>query len=103
MFYDYDEIMYLTECNFRKIPEPMYPEQELASEPWYSVAENDVFPEEFTILTACNRTVRKIFNQLHGDLLSVPFWQEMQEKVVAGAVVDVFPYRKEQRFLRTNS
>ena len=100
VFYDYDEIMYLTDCHFRKIPEAMYPEQELASEPWYSVAANDVFPEEFTLLTACNRAVRKIFNQLHSDLLDVSFWEEMQKKVVAGAVVDVFPYKKAQRFIR---
>ncbi|WP_028470649.1 bifunctional isocitrate dehydrogenase kinase/phosphatase [Neptunomonas japonica] len=100
VFYDYDEIMYLTECNFRKIPAAMYPEQEMAAEPWYSVAPNDVFPEEFTILTACNVKVRKIFNELHGDLLCVKFWKEMQEQVSSGEVVDIFPYRKIQRFTR---
>lgn len=47
VFYDYDEICYMTEVNFRDIPTPRYPEDELASEPWYSVAPNDVFPEEF--------------------------------------------------------
>jgi isocitrate dehydrogenase kinase/phosphatase len=100
VFYDYDEIMYLTECNFRKIPAAMYPEQEMAAEPWYSVAPNDVFPEEFSILTACNVKVRKIFNELHGDLLDVKFWIEMQKQVRAGEVVDIFPYRKAQRFSR---
>lgn len=100
VFYDYDEIMYLTDCNFRKIPEPLYPEQELASEPWYSVAQNDVFPEEFSILTACNRKVRKIFNELHGDLLDVAFWKSVQIQVEQGDVVDVFPYRNLHRFKR---
>lgn len=100
VFYDYDEIMYLTDCNFRQIPEPMYPEQELASEPWYSVGPADVFPEEFSILTACNRKVRKLFNELHGDLLDVKYWQTVQQQVREGEVVDVFPYRKVHRFLR---
>ncbi|MCP4597381.1 bifunctional isocitrate dehydrogenase kinase/phosphatase [Neptuniibacter sp.] len=100
VFYDYDEIMYLTECNFRVIPEPMYPEQELADEPWYSVGLNDVFPEEFSMLTACNRKVRKIFSELHGDLMGVAFWKEMQSQVKEGDVVDVFPYRKINRFQR---
>ncbi|MGY8871384.1 MAG: bifunctional isocitrate dehydrogenase kinase/phosphatase [Pseudomonadales bacterium] len=100
VFYDYDEIMYLTECNFRKIPAAMYPEQEMAAEPWYSVAPNDVFPEEFTILTACNVKVRKVFNELHGDLLGVKFWQEMQNQVSSGEVIDIFPYRQMQRFAR---
>ena len=43
VFYDYDEICYMTEVNFRDIPPPRYPEDELASEPWYSIAPNDVF------------------------------------------------------------
>ncbi len=47
VFYDYDEICYMTEVNFRDIPPPRYPEDELASEPWYSVSPGDVFPEEF--------------------------------------------------------
>lgn len=100
VFYDYDEILYLMDCNFRKIPEAMYPEQEMSVEPWYSVAQNDVFPEEFSILTACNSKVRKIFDELHGDLLDIAFWQEMQCQVRAGNVVDIFPYRQAQRFLR---
>ncbi|MGH1462809.1 MAG: bifunctional isocitrate dehydrogenase kinase/phosphatase [Neptuniibacter sp.] len=101
VFYDYDEIMYLTECNFRKIPEPMYPEQEMASEPWYSVGLADVFPEEFSILTACNRTVRKLLNELHGDLMDAEYWQSVQRQVREGEVVDVFPYRKVHRFPRS--
>ncbi|MFC6671280.1 bifunctional isocitrate dehydrogenase kinase/phosphatase [Marinobacterium aestuariivivens] len=100
VFYDYDEIMYLTDCNFRRIPEPMYPEQELSGEPWYSVGPNDVFPEEFSILTACNPLVRRIFNELHGDLLDVRYWQGMQDQVRNGEIVDVFPYRKLKRFPR---
>ncbi|WP_027859451.1 bifunctional isocitrate dehydrogenase kinase/phosphatase [Marinobacterium jannaschii] len=103
VFYDYDEISYLTECNFRRIPEPLYPEQELSGEPWYSVGINDVFPEEFSILTACDRRVRKLFNELHGDLLDVSFWKEMQKQVEAGEIIDVFPYRKIRRFSRVCS
>ncbi|MEH6578763.1 MAG: bifunctional isocitrate dehydrogenase kinase/phosphatase [Amphritea sp.] len=101
VFYDYDEILYLTQCNFRKIPEPLYPEQEISGEPWYSVGEYDVFPEEFRMLTACSRTIRKIFNELHGDLLDVSWWHGMQKQVEAGEIVDLFPYRKIRRFQRT--
>lgn len=100
VFYDYDEIMYLTDCNFRAIPEAIYPEQEMMDEPWYSVAPNDVFPEEFRMLVRCDRTIRRIFNELHADLLDVKFWREVQEQVRNGAIIDVFPYRKVKRFLR---
>ncbi len=100
VFYDYDEIMYLTDCTFRHIPEPMYPEQELADEPWYSVGPGDVFPEEFSLLTACDRKIRKVFNQLHGELLTVNWWQQVQQQVEQGEIVDVYPYRRQQQFKR---
>ncbi len=47
VFYDYDEIELVTDCNFRHIPEARTPEQEMASQPWYYVGPRDVFPEEF--------------------------------------------------------
>ena len=47
VFYDYDEIEYLTDCTFRAIPPPPNPEAELSGEPWYPVGPLDVFPEEF--------------------------------------------------------
>lgn len=100
VFYDYDEIQYLTDCQFREVPEPLYPEQELSAEPWYSVAPNDVFPEEFAMLTACNPKVRKLFNQQHGDLLKVDYWRHVQKEVAMGKVLDVFPYPRTQRLSR---
>ncbi|MGB0918610.1 MAG: bifunctional isocitrate dehydrogenase kinase/phosphatase, partial [Flavobacteriales bacterium] len=47
IFYDYDELCFLDQVNFRKIPPPRYPEQVYSGEAWYTAAENDVFPEEF--------------------------------------------------------
>ncbi|MBU2965166.1 bifunctional isocitrate dehydrogenase kinase/phosphatase [Amphritea sp. 2_MG-2023] len=100
VFYDYDEILYLTECHFRYIPEPLYPEQEMAAEPWYSVSTNDVFPEEFSLLTACDKRIRKVFNELHGDLLDPGWWINIQAEVSRGAIIDLYPYRKACRFSR---
>jgi isocitrate dehydrogenase kinase/phosphatase len=94
VFYDYDEISYLTEVNFRKIPEALYPEQEMAAEPWYSVGPLDVFPEEFPPFLFADIRQRRLFNQLHGDLFTVEFWQGLQTAIRAGKVIDVFPYRR---------
>jgi len=99
VFYDYDEICYLTECNFRKIPEPMYPEQELASEPWYSVGPYDVFPEEFHVFLAGRPRIAKIFRQIHSDIFDADYWQSLQRAIEDGQVKDVFPYRRKKRFL----
>jgi isocitrate dehydrogenase kinase/phosphatase len=101
VFYDYDEICYLTECNFRKIPPPRYPEDEFAAEPWFSVGANDIFPEEFaTFLFAEDRT-RQAFLKYHKDLLDADFWIEKQENIKAGIYEDVFPYPQHIRFDRT--
>ena len=99
VFYDYDEICYLTEANFRKIPPPRYPEDEMASEPWYSVAPLDVFPEEFPTFLFADMRLRRLFNELHGDLYQAEYWQSLQAAIRAGKVIDVFPYRRKEKTL----
>src|SRR5690554_366944 len=94
VFYDYDEISYLTEINFREIPPPRYPEDELAAEPWYSVAPNDVFPEEFPIFLFTDVQQRKMFTELHGDLFRASYWRSLQQAICEGKVIDVFPYKR---------
>ncbi len=100
VFYDYDEISYLTDCNFRDIPEPLYPEQELSAEPWYSVGPNDIFPEEFPVFLFPDRKVRQIFSEMHGDLFTADYWRSVQQEVRNGKMMDVLPYRKHLRFER---
>ncbi len=94
VFYDYDEICYLTEVNFRKIPEARYHEDEMSSEPWYSVGPQDVFPEEFPPFLFVDIRQRRLFNQLHGDLFTAEYWQGLQAAIREGKVIDVFPYRR---------
>jgi len=96
VFYDYDEISYLTEVNFRDIPEARYPEDEMASEPWYSVGPNDVFPEEFPAFLFADIGQRRLFNKLHGELYTAKYWKSLQEAILSGKVIDVFPYRRKQ-------
>jgi len=100
VFYDYDEIEYITDCNFRKIPIPRNEEEEMSGEVWYSVGPRDVFPETFGPFLLGNDTVREVFMKHHGDLLEAAFWQSHKERIAAGHVYDVFPYERDRRFLR---
>jgi isocitrate dehydrogenase kinase/phosphatase len=100
VFYDYDEICYMTEVNFRDIPAPRYPEDELASEPWYSIAPGDVFPEEFRYFLCSDKRLGQIFASLHDDLFSAGYWRGLQQRIRQGHVEDVFAYRRSQRFSR---
>jgi len=98
VFYDYDEIEYMTDCNFRKIPPAPDFETEMSGEVWYPVARNDVFPEEFGTFLLGSPILRKVFLKHHRDLLSARFWQDAQRKIRDGHVEDFFPYPQELRF-----
>ncbi|QFT56470.1 bifunctional isocitrate dehydrogenase kinase/phosphatase [Microbulbifer sp. THAF38] len=100
VFYDYDELCPLTECNFRKIPEAQTPEQELADKPWYTVDEADVFPEEFRLFFSGNPIARAAFERLHSDLYDYRYWRRLQDRICAGHVESAFPYRRKWRFHR---
>jgi len=100
VFYDYDEISYLTDCKFRRIPPPRYPEDELSGEPWYSVAPNDIFPEEFATFLLSDSRIREAFMKYHGDLLEPEFWWQKQENIKSEIYEHVFPYPETMRFPR---
>ncbi|MDQ2930328.1 MAG: bifunctional isocitrate dehydrogenase kinase/phosphatase [Gemmatimonadota bacterium] len=97
IFYDYDELCLLTECNIRALPQPRTEEEEMAAEPWYYVGELDVFPEEFSAFLVPPAPLRDIFLDAHRDLLTVEYWRGMQQRQKAGEVVDVFPYAAARR------
>ncbi len=102
VFYDYDEIEYITDCNFRRVPAARNEEEEMSGEIWYSVGRHDVFPETFGPFLLGNSVVREVFMKHHGDLLDVAFWQGHKERILAGHVLDVFPYEREKRFLHAD-
>jgi isocitrate dehydrogenase kinase/phosphatase len=98
VFYDYDEIEYLTDCNFRQVPAPRHEEDEMSGEVWYHVGPKDVFPETFAPFLLGNAAVREVFMREHGDLLDARFWQAHKARIQAGHVHDVFPYERARRF-----
>ena len=101
VFYDYDEIEYLTECNFRAVPAPRDDADEMSGEIWYSVGPKDVFPETFGPFLLGHPAVREVFMRHHADLLEPAFWQQHQVSIRAGQMPDVFPYES-SRFLDEN-
>ncbi|WP_396269822.1 bifunctional isocitrate dehydrogenase kinase/phosphatase [Ideonella sp.] len=103
VFYDYDEIEYITDCNFRRVPEPRNEEEEMSGEVWYTVRPGDVFPETFEPFLLGNPAVRQVFMQHHADLLDPAFWQRHQARIAQGHVHDVFPYDPAKRFVHPRS
>ena len=92
VFYDYDELCPLTRCNFRKFPQASRYEDELSSEPWFYVADNDVFPEEFRKLLELSGLLRGAFVEHHGDIFEIEFRCSAQEAITPGKLPHIDPY-----------
>jgi isocitrate dehydrogenase kinase/phosphatase len=97
VFYDYDELCFVTDCNFRDMPQPTTHEEEMSAEPWFSVRQNDIFPEEFPQFLRLPETARSSLFAHHANLFSAAFWRSLQERLRAGELPEIFPYRAERR------
>lgn len=100
VFYDYDEIVYMAECNFRRIPPPRTHEDEMSAEPYYSIGPHDVFPEQFERFLVSDPASRGMLLEVHADLMDPDFWSGTQARLRDGVQADVFPYPDAARFAR---
>jgi isocitrate dehydrogenase kinase/phosphatase len=97
VFYDYDELCLVTECNFRDMPVSSTYEEEISAEPWFSVRENDIFPEEFPRFLAMPEAAEAELFKHHADLFTAEFWRSVQSRLRSGDIPEIFPYRAERR------
>ncbi|SNS20785.1 isocitrate dehydrogenase kinase/phosphatase [Belliella buryatensis] len=98
IFYDYDEIEFLTDMNFRWKPQAETYEQIYAPTPWYNIAKNDVFPEDFKRFMIGRVDVKPYFLSYHEELFNPDYWSQIQESIRKGELLHAFPYPKEIRF-----
>jgi len=98
VFYDYDEIEYLVDCRFRRIPQPPPGFDEMSGEVWYPVGPHDVFPEEFATFLLTDPEVREAFVGHHAELLHAEWWQARQESLRNGDLAEVLSYPAVARF-----
>ena len=97
VFYDYDELCPLTDCNFRALPQSRSYEEEMAAEPWFSVRPNDIFPEEFLRFLSFPEPALTVLMERHGDLFRPEYWRGVQEELRAGHLPEILPYAEERR------
>ena len=97
VFYDYDEISLINACRFRKMPQARSYDDALSSEPWFFVDDNDVFPEEFRNFLKFPKQLERVFEDSHGDLFSVDFWQTTQDELSSGQTRPIVPYSNSAR------
>jgi isocitrate dehydrogenase kinase/phosphatase len=78
VFYDYDEVASLRECNFRELPVATCEEDEFSAEPWFFVGPNDIFPEQWLPFLGIPPELLDSFKARHGELLAPHWWREHQ-------------------------
>ena len=103
VFYDYDELCLLEECNFRRLPPSERYEDSMAAEPWFHVNPNDIFPEEFAHFLGLSGNLREEFEQHHADLYTTDYWRSVQAAIGSGVRLHIYPYQPEQRLQRTTN
>ena len=98
VFYDYDEIEYMTDCAFRAIPSAPPGHDETSGEVWYRVGPRDMFPEEFATFLLTDPRNRAAFARHHAELLDAGWWQRTQAAIRASGAAEVLSYGDDVRF-----
>jgi len=98
VFYDYDEIEYMTDCNFRKMPQPGSMDDDYGGEVVSFVDKRDMFPEQWRPFLTGDPRIRAALLKHHADLFEPGFWQQRKERIQRGIMEDVFPYPAALRF-----
>lgn len=100
IFYDYDEISKITECRFRRLPDPDDDDIYLGRDLNIAVDTHDIFPEEFRNFMAPEGDLGAVFLSAHEDLFHPKFWRGIQKQINGGEYLKFFAYDESKRFLQ---
>ena len=95
--YDYDELSFLQDFTFRRLPPPRFDEDELSDESWFGVGPRDLFPEEFRRFIGLPANLLDVLDGNHGEIFDVAYWHDVQRRVAGGEIIDLFPYDPARR------
>lgn len=95
VFYDYDEVMRVSDCSFYELPEPDEDFPLMDHGTTRFVGPRDIFPEEFIRFLAMPAFLRQTFLDTHGDLLTAAYWRDCKRRRVAGEVAEIVPYARQ--------
>ncbi len=97
VFYDYDELGFVTDYTFRTKPQARTYMDELSADAWFYVGPEDVFPEEFRATMGVSDALMNAFDTVHGDIFTADFWNDVQSRIQDGALIPILPYPPRER------
>jgi isocitrate dehydrogenase kinase/phosphatase len=92
VFYDYDELCLVTDCEFRDWPQATTYEEQMSAEPWFHVGPHDVFPERFPLFMGLPAQVLEAVRTHHGELFDPQWWRDLQARLREDDYPDTPPY-----------
>lgn len=98
VFYDYDEVQYMLDVNFRSFPKAETFEDAMFAEGTVCAAPGDVFPEQIATFVTPQAEIRDLLFSRHPELLDASYWRQKQQNIRHGVVEDIFPYPDAIRF-----
>ncbi|HSG52427.1 MAG TPA: bifunctional isocitrate dehydrogenase kinase/phosphatase [Rheinheimera sp.] len=98
VFYDYDEVQYMLDVNFRSFPKTETFEDAMFAEGTVCAAPGDVFPEQIATFVTPQAEIRDLLFSRHPELLDAAYWRQKQQNIRHGVVEDIFPYPDAIRF-----
>ncbi|WP_445425316.1 bifunctional isocitrate dehydrogenase kinase/phosphatase [Alishewanella sp. HL-SH06] len=98
VFYDYDEVQYLLDVNFRSLPKTDSFEDAINAEANCWAEPGDVFPEQIATFVTPQAQIRELLFSQHPELLDAAYWRKKQYHIRQGIVEDIFPYPQAMRF-----
>jgi isocitrate dehydrogenase kinase/phosphatase len=97
VFYDYDELGFVTDYQFRQKPQAQTYMDEMSADAWFYVGPDDVFPEEFEVTMGVSDALMEAFKDRHGDLFTAQYWQDVKERIENGTIIPILPYPPRER------
>ncbi len=101
IFYDYDEIAEVTECRFRRLPQPNLEDDTRGTFDMIHAESNDIFPEEFMGFMAPDGPIGDIFLAEHSELFEPKYWRAIQKSIEDGEYLSFYAYDQYKRFPRS--
>jgi isocitrate dehydrogenase kinase/phosphatase len=92
VFYDYDELGFVTDYVYRTKPQARTYADEMSAGAWFYVGPDDVFPEEFKATMGVGDALMDAFEEEHGDLFTAAFWNGVKDRIENGEMIPILPY-----------
>ena len=97
VFYDYDELALVGGQLPHDAGEPVVRGRDARSAVVPGRTQR-CLPEEFRTYLRSPRVVGEVFDEVHPEICTVEFWQEMKDRHQGGERPDFFPYPQQYRF-----